>query len=139
MSKGSQLVQKVSSMLTKSTAELFRRPACSETLIGKFTERVNESESKNDTQWINDYLTLRTLLDQNQNQLAKMDQLGPPKTERMVMEAISRRVGVEMPRPAHHQSDNIEELQYYFEKLYVTFEEYNKPPPDDGDSKQEQE
>lgn len=130
MSKGSSLIQRISTALTKSSGELFRRPECSETLIGQFIERAKESEENKDTQWLNNWLTLRDLIDENQNQLSKMGQLGPPKTERMVMEAISRRVGVEMPKPAHHTNDNIEELQYYFEKLYVPFDQYNKPPPE---------
>eukprot|EP00483_Globobulimina_turgida_P010818 UN10839 len=123
------LIQKIRTALCKSSGTLFRRPSCSTNLINHFEERTNGSEQNNDTQWLNDWLTLRDLIDSNQNQLTKMGQMGPPKTERMVMEAISRRVGFEMPKPAHHAKDNIEELQYYFEKLYVSFDEYNKPPP----------
>ena len=133
----STLIKRITNTLGKASVELFRRPSCSQRLINNFEIRVKESEELNDTQWINNFIKLRNMIDINQNQLTKMNQMGPPKSERSIMEAISRRVGVEMPKPAHHQRDNIEELQYYFEKLYVPFEEYNKPPPDDGNDKDE--
>eukprot|EP01084_Bolivina_argentea_P077038 139671_1 len=135
MSRQVALLQKIRTALSKSSGELFRRPPCSTRLVDQFEERTNQSEENDDTQWLNNWLILRNLIDSNQNQLTKMGQMGPPKTERMVMEAISRRVGVEMPKPAHHSRDNIEELQYYFEKLYVPFDQYNKPI-DENDNNQ---
>lgn len=128
---GKPLVHRISNALAKSSGELFMRPPCSKRLVAQFEDRTKQSEEEKDTQWLDNFLILRDLVDSNQNQLTKMGQMGPPKTERMVMEAISRRVGMEMPKPAHHTKDNIEELQYYFEKLYVPFDQYNKPPPEE--------
>ena len=123
------LSQRIVNVLEKSSSELFIRPSCSSILINNFKERVNESEELNDHLWLNNFIRLKNLIDINQNQLTKMNQMGAPKTERTIMESISRRVGVEMPKPSHYEKDNIEELKYYFDKFYCSFEEYNKPPP----------
>lgn len=126
----SKLANKVTNLLKKANTELFIRPVCSDTLIESFNKRCIESEKNNDTQWIHDYIVLRNLIDDNQNLLKKMDRLRPPKSERTVMEAISRRVGLEMPKPQHSLAN--EELEYLFEKFYVSFDEFNKPPKEDA-------
>ncbi len=45
-------------------------------IINHFEERINGSEQHNDTQWLNNWLMLRNLMDSNQNQLTKMGQIG---------------------------------------------------------------
>ncbi len=75
-------------------------------------------------------MILRQLIDRNQHTLQKLNRLQPPKSERTVMEAIARRVGVEMPEAPEDRAR--EELAYYYEKIYVSPEKFNtEPSPDE--------
>lgn len=81
---------------------------------------------KNDTQWVENLMQLRKIIDDNQSILKSMDRLRPPKTDREIMQAIGRRVGFTMtptqPSNAEH------ELQYVLSKFNVSFDQFNKPP-----------
>mmetsp|Transcript_31862 Transcript_31862/g.39142 ORF Transcript_31862/g.39142 Transcript_31862/m.39142 type:complete len:139 (-) Transcript_31862:118-534(-) len=129
---GQNISKKICGLLKKSNTDLFVRPECSDILLNNFDKRCNISLNNNDTQWLHDFIILRELIDDNQNLLKKMDRLRPPKNERTVMEAISRRVGLEMPKPLNYDNTN-NDLQYLFEKFYVPFNQFNKPKPINDD------